>query len=76
MSRKLPEIVRRIDAGTSTSEDAAYLLARVQSADYLVERLRRFDKHPEVVTSDDLDDIAAWCDYFQSRRDELEGDEV
>lgn len=70
---KLPEIAKRIDARQATNEDARYLLGRVNAADYLIERLKRFAPQTKgMERAADLDDLEAWCEYHASRRDELE----
>lgn len=72
---RLQRIVTLMNAGEATSrDDVGYLVTRMNYAEELIERIKRFQPKvgPQDMTEDQVDDLEAWCEWKNSRRDENE----
>lgn len=71
---KLTRIVARLNNHeVMTSDDFGYVLNRLNTAENLIDRIKRFQPKvgPAAMTADEVEDLEAWCEWKNARRDEL-----
>lgn len=75
---RITQIVLRVNNGEAATEpDFSYVLNRLHAAEQLIDRIKRFQPKvgPAEMTADEVEDLEAWCEWRNSRQDELGSDE-